>query len=193
MANKVTTLIDVSTQDELYPRTKASAVSDNNGNALGNLAVCNYTDTGSGSVQMTDANGSNLYPVVVKDEYVAGDTVDLSHLVVCAGLVTTSKTDLVFTIPLSKPIKATSVTFSHLTVTARVPAGGYALQSIDLATASNITLYTWINETGISVKARRSSAYSNTTNNTPIAVQLEAKTDPEFGTPDGDGTVFTFA
>ena len=39
MANKVTTLIDVSTQDELYPRTKASAVSDNDGNSLGNIAV----------------------------------------------------------------------------------------------------------------------------------------------------------
>lgn len=30
MANKVTTLIDVNTQDELYPRTKTSAISDNN-------------------------------------------------------------------------------------------------------------------------------------------------------------------
>lgn len=48
MANKVTTLIDVSTQDELYPRTKASAVSDNDGNTLGNVAVCNYTVAGSG-------------------------------------------------------------------------------------------------------------------------------------------------
>lgn len=48
MANKVTTLIDVSTQDELYPRTKASAVSDADGNTLGNIAVWNAIDVASG-------------------------------------------------------------------------------------------------------------------------------------------------
>ena len=48
MANKVTTLIDVNTQDELYPRTKASAVSDNDGNTLGNIAVWNALDVASG-------------------------------------------------------------------------------------------------------------------------------------------------
>lgn len=48
MANKVTTLIDVNTQDELYPRTKTGAVSDNDGNSLGNVAVCNYTTLSSG-------------------------------------------------------------------------------------------------------------------------------------------------
>ena len=48
MANKVTTLIDVSTQDELYPRTKASAVSDNDGNSLGNIAVWNALNVASG-------------------------------------------------------------------------------------------------------------------------------------------------
>ena len=41
MANKVTTLIDSTTNDQLYPRTKASAVSDDNGNTLGNVAVYN--------------------------------------------------------------------------------------------------------------------------------------------------------
>ena len=54
MANKVTTLIDVNTQDELYPRTKASAVSDDDGNSLGNIAVCNYTTLSSstGALEM---------------------------------------------------------------------------------------------------------------------------------------------
>lgn len=48
MANKVTTLIDVSTQDELYPRTKTSAVSDSDGNTLGDVAVWNALDVASG-------------------------------------------------------------------------------------------------------------------------------------------------
>ncbi len=43
MANKVTTLVDSTTNDQLYPRTKASAVSDDDGNALGNVAVYNAT------------------------------------------------------------------------------------------------------------------------------------------------------
>lgn len=46
MANIVTTLFsDSAKTNALYPRTKASAVSDNDGNTLGNVAVCNYAVT----------------------------------------------------------------------------------------------------------------------------------------------------
>lgn len=42
MASKVTTLYEDSAKtNALYPRTKTSAVSDNDGNALGNIAVYN--------------------------------------------------------------------------------------------------------------------------------------------------------
>ena len=42
MASKVTTLYEDSAKtNALYPRTKASAVSDNDGNVLGNIAVYN--------------------------------------------------------------------------------------------------------------------------------------------------------
>lgn len=49
MANIVTTLFsDSAKTNALYPRTKTSAVSDNDGNTLGNIAVWNALDVASG-------------------------------------------------------------------------------------------------------------------------------------------------
>ena len=44
MANKITTLLDSNNSDQLYPRTKFAAVSDDDGNLLGNIASYNGVD-----------------------------------------------------------------------------------------------------------------------------------------------------
>lgn len=49
MAGKVTTLLDANDNTiQLYPRTKTSAVSDDDGNSLGNIAVYNGQTLASG-------------------------------------------------------------------------------------------------------------------------------------------------
>lgn len=59
MANKVTTLIDVNTQDELYPRTKVTAVSDANGNSLDYLLDQKQDTVLSGTTDPASGTGSN--------------------------------------------------------------------------------------------------------------------------------------
>ena len=50
MSSKITTLFeDEAKTNALYPRTKASAVSDDNGNTLGNIATYGFTPVASGA------------------------------------------------------------------------------------------------------------------------------------------------
>lgn len=53
MSTRITTLFeDEANTNALYPRTKASAVSDDDGNVLGNMATYNMTDVASGVDQL---------------------------------------------------------------------------------------------------------------------------------------------
>lgn len=66
MANKITTLVDTTNNDQLYPRTKASAVSDDDGNALGNIAVYNAQTIISGveaPVIMTEVTEDTVFNI----------------------------------------------------------------------------------------------------------------------------------
>lgn len=56
MANVIKTLHDVGTGDVIFPRTKRNAISDENGNTLGNLGFLNYVEVSSPSQVVDDFN-----------------------------------------------------------------------------------------------------------------------------------------
>jgi len=74
MANKVTTLVDASDNTtQLYPRTKASAVTDDNGNALGSVAVYNAQTVLSGVDTV-------IVAIVIDENTVYETEIDSQHL-----------------------------------------------------------------------------------------------------------------
>lgn len=114
----------------------------------------------------------------LSDCYMAGDT--LSFVAGTGGRKTPTLTGLVvnttsfaFFTPLSKPINATSISFSSMQLYVRGIAGNI-LNNVNVITASGYSVVSEINEGGIQITITTPSAMSNVTALTPITVSMNA-------------------
>lgn len=111
--------------------------------------------------------------------YEAGDTLNVLYAVTpapqCSGVLSGSSKELFFTIPISRDILATGITFTKLELRARGVSGGYILgdanNTVDVMTSNLIdSVTTNVNVSGINVRVILKTAVSQT-NNTPIVVE----------------------
>ena len=106
--------------------------------------------------------------------YKAGDTITVSELSVVGG-VTASGTNAYFTIPLSKPVSASSVTVSG---TGYIRQGGNYLfgEPGAIGDISQLTQSAAITSSGINLKLTQPDGYANVQNNDPIWLLLVSGT-----------------
>ena len=142
----------------------------------GNKPNVDYKDNTqiSDYIKITKVIGykQNSAPIVIPDfEYHDGDTYVNSGYFTSTGYITNSQKEVTFTIILPKLLtNITSVTVNKLQGLLR-GVGGYVNSSsdIDYATASGYTINTYIGApNAVTIMILKSSAHSNSTNNTPI-------------------------
>ena len=107
--------------------------------------------------------------------YHAGDSVSLTT-VICAGILTGTKNLVRFFIPLSKPIDATSVSATSMTLTTRSVSGGSIINSQNVIGSLDYTVAFTKKANGIYVQITLTNPASSETNNTPLNVQIENAT-----------------
>lgn len=111
--------------------------------------------------------------------YEAGDSITLNKLDAnCAGFLSDGNKDIVFTIPLTKPIFATGATLSGYVIFRGV--GGYIGSSsgVDMSLNENGTpsntefevITTSVTATGVVVRVEYKTAIAGTVNNSPVTV-----------------------
>lgn len=87
--------------------------------------------------------------------YVKGDKITNSNSAnnyfICVGQARTT-TEVVFTIPLSKPVNASSISFSTLTINARTPDGTAIINNVNVASNSDYTISAKIGVGGINIQ-----------------------------------------
>ena len=116
--------------------------------------------------------------------YKSGDTFQLIRSYIAGGHVTGSGKDIYFTVIVEKNLsKISNITVNTLKTNIRNTAGKYIPQAsaasvtggYDILTDNTLTV-TVVKSTSNSIFIRINSttAYDNTTNNTPVSVQLEA-------------------
>ena len=109
--------------------------------------------------------------VTKKIFYTAGDEIKISAGVSYSGYVTSGQKDLVFLIPLTKSVLASTITITG-TVIAR-GINGYLFGSatnINMSGTSTYTVSYNLTASGIYVKVSFKNAISNSANNTPVSV-----------------------
>lgn len=138
------------------------------------ISVFHFNATGKGlgifhlsTKEQTVEVGYPLYCMETKLVYCAGDTANVRTT--CAGLLTSNKTQICFSIPLSKPIapsvKTVSVSCANLMV--RAGTGGY-LHSGDSMILMDVSVY--ITENGLYVVITKSDGYTDFENNISLSV-----------------------
>lgn len=106
--------------------------------------------------------------------YEAGDTLTQQENIVYAGLITGSTKNLYFFIPLDRPVAATTATVEGTVIGRGV--GGYingtdgSNSQINLTSGDAYSVEAWLRGNGIQMVIRFTTAITNATNNTPVAV-----------------------
>lgn len=107
--------------------------------------------------------------------YKAGETFGVSASLTFGGMVTSSTTEVIFTIPLPKRLDyIKSVTCNSLQIGLRGISGylNSASGNIEYVGKSGYTITCYLSSPNtISINLKKSSAFTNTTNNTPVAVR----------------------
>jgi len=175
ITGKIKTLFsDKEKTEAVFPRTKVSAVSDDNGNSL-DAILDNYVvhvDDYDSEVTTAPLNADTLggyQPTDYVMPYKAGDSVTFSN-VVCSGFVTTSATRIYALLPLSKPCTTTTATLSNFTAQFRGISGYLNNDNSFVDVSTNYTVVTAITPNGIRMQLTHGSTIDNVTNNTPVIV-----------------------
>lgn len=132
-----------------------------------------YSSTGNNTDgAMTQKAATDTFADYDGIYYKSGDVYTTERAHYCAGVLTSSRRGLRFQIELPKKLtNITGVTVNSMTLTIRVPAGGYMVQLWDAVTNANSLTINIVDDTTISVFIDQNSDLY-TTNNIPIIVEV---------------------
>ena len=107
--------------------------------------------------------------------YKSGDTMTMGSRYYVNGTLTSSSKNIVFEVPVDKSMKNVSPTLSSIAFNGRTPAGGYINNSSNDITQSSSGYTFTLDKTGdyfIRITVAKSTAFTNVTNNTPVALNV---------------------
>lgn len=123
-------------------------------------------EQGSGTKRVTRSN--------LSDKWRAGDVISHTssgnNFMLCDGQLVNSTT-VRFTIPLCKPVEATSISFTTLTIYLRTTSGTI-VSNTNVATNTSYSIATAINVSGICVNLTIPTTTATT--NTPVSILINA-------------------
>ena len=124
----------------------------------------------NGILYVADENGLNKVNILNSIYYKSGDNFDLNFLL-CAGILTSSKKQVIFTIPFDKKIdKINTITGDFTNVQIRHADGGYIANGVDLSTIGTISIVKATNNTArVTLELTTASEF---TNNCPVVVYI---------------------
>lgn len=150
-------------------------ISFDNGNTIYNLHDSTYVvDSSLNSTSSNPVQNSTLYDMFY---YKSGDSiVDTSFNIITGGLVTSSATSIQFSIPFTKRLTNVTPSITKLVLTIRATSGQYILTESNILANSNFKSLTLgkcpCSENILYIAITGNSAWSNATNNTPVAIAI---------------------
>lgn len=129
------------------------------------------SDVIHGKLPVTNiANNDTNYTIPYAQMYYPNERVYFNERTVMAGFVTSSGTQLRFTIPTQKILPTgAKVEFESMALTARISSGGYAINNVNVIGNDRYTLWMSYTATGINVQVTDNTG-AITTNNSVLAV-----------------------
>lgn len=101
----------------------------------------------------------------------AGDTMNVTGIVILSGYISGSTKDLCFWLPVNRQIMASSYNCTEITANIRGVSGGYLVQKESGNIVSLYNVLTELRGGGIFFRARATTAFSEK-NNSPISVDI---------------------